>query len=56
MPEQTFYKILTHDLRPPLQGGDPLPLGKLPFTTEAVTLDIPTAPRELGWALDSPQK
>lgn len=39
MGDQTFYKILTHDLRPPLQGGDVLPVDKLPFTTKAVKLN-----------------
>jgi hypothetical protein len=45
----TFYKILTHDLRPPLQGGDPLPIDKLPYETEAVVLDAGPASCAPGW-------
>ena len=37
----TAYKVLTHDLRPPMQGGDPvLPAGYvLPFALPAVAYD-----------------
>ena len=34
-----FYKIFTHDYRPPIQGGNPIWDGTFPFTTPTVTLD-----------------
>ena len=38
--EKVFYKLLTHDYRPPLQGGGPVWDGKtLPFTLPDVPLD-----------------
>src|SRR3990167_2544191 len=44
------YKILTHDLRPPLQGGAPVWDGTtLPFTLPAVALDTGPAECSFGW-------
>jgi len=40
------WKILTHDFRPPIQGGEPLFGGNYPFTTPKVTLD--TSEQECG--------
>jgi hypothetical protein len=40
------YKILTHDWRPPIQGGAPVCAGMLPFTLPTVTLD--TSDNECG--------
>ena len=47
----TFYKVLTHDLCPPLRGGDPLLDGELPFTTPKVHLDLSgnECGRDGGW-------
>ena len=46
MPEsiRTGYKILTHDWRPPIQGGEPLCDGLLPVTLPLVELD--TSPND----------
>ena len=38
------YKILTHDLRPPVRGGQPLFTGSLPVTLGPVEVD--TGPEE----------
>jgi hypothetical protein len=40
------YKILTHDWRPPIQGGEPLCDGVLPVTLPTVALD--TSDEECG--------
>lgn len=44
-----YFKILSHDLRPPLQGGEPLAIKKLPFTTKAVKLDKGDESCAAGW-------
>ena len=43
------YKILTHDWRPPVQGGEPLCDGTLPVTLPKVTLDTSTADCGAGY-------
>ena len=30
------YKVVTHDWRPPVQGGDPICDGRLPYTLPIV--------------------
>ena len=46
----TFYKVLTHDLRPPIQRGDPLfKEGDLPFTLPAVPVDTSEEECGEGW-------
>jgi len=45
----TAYKVLTHDLRPPIQGGDPLFDGKLPFTLPRVKMDPSQKKCGAGW-------
>ena len=50
MPETLAYKILTHDYRSPLQGGDVLWDGKtLPYTLPAVKLDTSAEKCAAGW-------
>jgi hypothetical protein len=44
----TSYKLLTHDLRPPARGGDPLPLGSLPAGLGIV---VPAGNKALGWEM-----
>ena len=45
-----YYKIVTHDLRPPLQSGDPIWDGKtLPFILPTVRLDTSDAECGSGW-------
>ena len=45
-----FYKILTHDFRPPLQGGAAIWDGKtLPFKLNGVTLDKSDQECAAGW-------
>src|SRR5438445_7908634 len=46
---RTGYKVLTHDLRSPLQGGDPLWSGPLPVTLPAVALDTSAEECAPGW-------
>lgn len=48
--DQTFWKILTHDFRPPLQGGEAVWGGKtLPFKLNGVTLDTSNNECAAGW-------
>ena len=35
----TGWKSLTHDFRPPVQGGEPIFTGQYPFTLPTVSLD-----------------
>jgi hypothetical protein len=45
----TAYKVFTHDLRSPIQGGDPVWVGRLPYQLPGVEVD--SGPRECaaGW-------
>jgi hypothetical protein len=45
MPQHECWKVLTHDLRPPLQGGEPcfVPDAPFPITLGPVTLDVSSA-------------
>ena len=43
------FKIFTHDLRPPIQGGAPVWNGKLPFEFPTVELDESTDECGAGW-------
>lgn len=43
------YKVLTHDHRSPIQGGDPIFDGTLPFTLPKVEVDTSTAECSSGW-------
>ena len=46
----TAFKIITHDYRPPLQGGDPIWDGStLPFTLPKVKLDTSREECAGGW-------
>jgi hypothetical protein len=46
----TYYKVLTHDFRPPLQGGEPIWDGvTLPFTLPQVALDTTDDECAAGW-------
>lgn len=44
-----MYKVLTHDLRPPVQGGDPLFCGELPMNLPEVVLDRGDSECAPGW-------
>lgn len=46
---ETFYKVLTHDLRPPVQGGEPVFDGKLPFESPMVAVDPGPKDCSEGW-------
>lgn len=43
------YKVFTHDLRSPIQGGEPIWDGKLPFTLPARTVDTSGKDCAEGW-------
>ena len=43
------FKVFTHDLRPPIQGGAPVWNGKLPFEFPTVELDESTDECGAGW-------
>lgn len=43
------YKVLTHDLRPPVVGGDPICDGSLPFTLPPVDVDQTDELCGAGW-------
>ena len=45
----TLYKVFTHDLRPPVQGGDPVFDGTLPFILPARTVDESANNCGAGW-------
>ena len=45
----TGYKIFTHDLCPPVQGGDPIWDGAMPYDLPTVTLDRSNADCASGW-------
>jgi hypothetical protein len=45
----TYYKIFTHDLRPPVQGGAPIFDGSLPFELPTTNLDNGYADCAAGW-------
>jgi hypothetical protein len=50
------WKVLTHDWRPPVQGGDPVCDGRLPVTLPTVRLDTgrsECAPGTTGWYFSS---
>lgn len=44
-----YYKVTTHDLRPPIRGGEPIWDGEVPYTLPEVEVD--TGPEECaaGW-------
>ena len=44
-----YYKVLTHDYRPPIQRGEPLFDGTLPRTLPAVILDTSETHCAAGW-------
>lgn len=43
------YKGLTHDYRPPVQGGEPVFDGRLPFALPMVAVDESSADCGAGW-------
>jgi hypothetical protein len=43
------WKCLTHDLRPPIQGGEPLITGPLPVTLPVVEVDVSDTQCAKGW-------
>ena len=43
------YKVFTHDLRPPVQGGDPVWDGALPFVLPSVLVDKSNDECAAGW-------
>jgi hypothetical protein len=46
----TYFKVLTHDFRPPVQGGDPVWDGEtLPFALPATALDTSSVNCGTGW-------
>ena len=45
----TAYKVLTHDLRQPIQGGEPVITGPLPFVLPRTKVDKSTAACAAGW-------
>ena len=50
MKTTTFFKVLTHDLRPPLQGGAPLfKEGQIPFKLPKVLVDKSSKECSFGW-------
>jgi hypothetical protein len=49
-PVSHYFKVLTHDYRPPIQGGAPIWDGKkLPHPLPAVSLDTSPAQYGAGW-------
>lgn len=49
MSERTYYKAFTHDLRPPLQGGDVVWDGKMPYLLPKVPVDCSPKECAAGW-------
>ena len=45
----TAYKVLTHDLRSPMQGGEPIFDGRLPFRLPVVDVDTSAEKCGAGW-------
>ena len=45
----TYFKVLTHDFRPPVQGGEPIFDGRTPCTLPVVPLDTSEAECARGW-------
>lgn len=45
----TAYKIFTHDLRSPIQGGEPVWDGALPYTLPSVEVDTSNVECGAGW-------
>src|SRR6267378_3560472 len=45
----TAYKVFTHDLKPPVQGGDPVWPGTLPHALPVVDVDQSTSECARGW-------
>ena len=45
----TAYRCFTHDLRSPVQGGDPIWDGRLPYDLPVVTVDTSQAECGAGW-------
>jgi len=45
----TYWKVTTHDLRPPLQGGDPIWDGATPYRLLTVPVDRSDAHCGAGW-------
>ena len=43
------YKVVTHDWRPPVQGGDPICDGRLPYTLPIVEVDSSAVECAAGW-------
>src|SRR3990172_2694568 len=43
------FKVTTHDLRPPIQGGNPIWSGEVPFTLPRVDCDMGDAECSRGW-------
>ena len=43
------WKVTTHDLRPPVRGGDPIWSGETPFTLPRVECDSGEAECSRGW-------
>ena len=46
---QHAYKVFTHDLRPPVQGGAPVWIGTLPHALPVVAVDASTEECAGGW-------
>ena len=44
-----YWKVLTHDYRSPIQGGEPLFNGTLPYRLPVVRLDVGPAECAAGW-------
>ena len=44
-----YYKVLTHDLRPPVQGGEPVWSGELPYQLPTVEVDRSEKECAGGW-------
>jgi hypothetical protein len=47
--KMTFYKVFTDDLRSPIQGGDPVWDGSLPYDLPVVGLDRSEKECGAGW-------
>jgi len=45
----TAYKVFTHDLRPPVQGGAPVWTGQLPYDLPEVAVDTSGDECASGW-------
>ena len=45
----TAYKVFTHDFRSPIQGGDPVWDGSVPFSLPRVKVDSTNSPCGAGW-------